>query len=124
MNAWRTPGRVLYDHAEDEFAQLFADALPSRSSSMAREPGPICFESGSVPSDNDFRLDENQRVLPSSPESPQNHPEQSVRSSKSRVWTLPLQNGELLSKCQVFQEQVAARPVELGNQSNQESQLA
>jgi hypothetical protein len=34
----------------------------------------------------------------------------------------PLQNGELLPKCQVFQEQVAARPRELGSQGSQSSQ--
>ena len=31
-------------------------------------------------------------MLPIWPESPQDHPEQFVRSSKSRLWTLPLQD--------------------------------
>ena len=114
-------GRILYDHAKDEFAQLFADKLPSCRSSIAREPGPKRFESGSVPSDNCFRLDENQRVLPSSPQPLQNHPEQSVGRFQLRLRMAPLQNGELLPKCHVFQEQVAARPNELGSQKPQQA---
>ena len=41
----------------------------------------------------------------STPEPPQDHPEQFLRSGKSRLWTPPFQDTELLPQRQVFQEQ-------------------
>jgi hypothetical protein len=38
VNPRRSPGRVLRDHAEDEFAQLLADAFSSRALPVPREP--------------------------------------------------------------------------------------
>jgi hypothetical protein len=47
--------------------------------------------------------------LPSRPKPPQDHPEQLVRSGKPRLRMLLLQNGKLLPKRHIFQEEVAAR---------------
>jgi len=41
MNAWRSQGWVLGDHAEDQFAQFPAYALSSRVVPTPREPRPI-----------------------------------------------------------------------------------
>lgn len=41
MNARRVPGWILRHHAEDEFAKLSADALPTRRNPVSREPRPI-----------------------------------------------------------------------------------
>jgi hypothetical protein len=122
VNAWSTPGRVLCYHAEDEFAQFDADTFPARANSMPRKPCPIDFESGLMPSHNSFRLNQNQRLLPSTPESPQHHPEQSVGNGKSRLWMSLLQDRKLLPKRQVFQQQVAARTDRPNNQNEQELQ--
>jgi hypothetical protein len=75
-----------------------------------------------MPSDNGLRLNENQCLLPSTPERPQDHPEQSVRNSKSRL-RMPLpQNRKLLPKREIFQKQVAARANRFNKQDEQELQ--
>ena len=68
LDARSTPGGILGDHAKDELAQLYADALSPHRDSMSREPRPICFESSSVPSHDGLRLDKNQSLLPFIPE--------------------------------------------------------
>jgi hypothetical protein len=85
VDAGRSPGRVLSDDAEDELAKFRADTLPAWAHTMPRKPGPIRFESGAVPSHNGLRLDENQCLPPSRPESSKHHPEQSVGDSKLRL---------------------------------------
>jgi hypothetical protein len=61
-----------------------------------------------MPPNDCLRLDEDQRLSPSRPEPPQDHPEEFVRMSKSRLRTPSFQDAELLPKSQVFQEQIAA----------------
>ena len=78
VNAWCTPGWVFGNHAEDEFSQFNADALPARVSSMPRKLPPIQLESSPVPAYDCLRLDENQRQPPVRPETPQEYPEQFV----------------------------------------------
>ena len=109
VNARRTPGRILGDHAEDEFAQFPADAFSSRAGPMPRKPRPIQLEPCPMPANDGLRLDEDQRPFPSRPEPPQDDPEQFIGSGKPRLRMSPFQDGKLLPKRQVFQEQVAAR---------------
>jgi hypothetical protein len=85
MNARRTPGRVLGNHAENEIAQFPADTLSSHTDSIPRKPSPIYLESGSVPADDGLRLNQDQHTLPSRPEPPQNHPERFLSSNQSRL---------------------------------------
>ena len=122
MNAWGTPGWILGDHAEDELAQLFADALPARANLMPREPSPIHLESGTVPSHDSLRLNEDQHLPPTRPKPPQHHPEQPVRRSEPRLRMPPLQDRELLPKRKVFQEEVTARTKDVHSQSTQKPQ--
>jgi hypothetical protein len=113
MNPRRSPGSVLSDHAENDLSQFPADAFSSCAGPVPREPGPIQLESGPVPSDNGFRLDQNQGALPPAPEPPQHHPQQFLSSNQSRLGMLPFQDCELLPKSQVFQEQVVATPIRI-----------
>ena len=73
---------------------------------MPREPRPIQFETGTVPTNDGLRLDKDQCLPPAGPEPPQDNPEQSVRSFKSRMWMLLFQNAELLPQRQIFLESV------------------
>jgi len=124
MNAWRTPGWIFNHHAEDEFAQFTADALPACASPMSREPGPVQLEPRAVPSHHGLRLNENQRVFSPQPEASQDYPECLVTRTKPRL-RMPLsQNSELLPKSQVFQEQVAARTKNPVNKNRQKPQQA
>ena len=97
MNARRTPGRVLGDHAEDELTQFPADTLSSRADSMPRKPRPRQLEPCPVPANNCLRLDQDQHPLPSPPEPPQDHPKQFVMSGNPRLRMLLFQNCELLA---------------------------
>ena len=67
-----------------------------------------------MPTNDSLRLNEDQNALPSRPKAPQDHPEQLVRSGKSRLPAPLFQDVQPLPQCQVFQEQVAARANELG----------
>jgi hypothetical protein len=96
------PGRVLVDHAEDEFAQLFGDAFSSQTVAMLRKPRPVQLESRLMPTNNGLRLDEDQRLLPFRPKPPQDNPKQFVRGCKSRLGMSPFQDGELLPKSQIL----------------------
>jgi hypothetical protein len=103
VDARRSPGRVLGNHAEDQVAQFSADRLPSSTNPMPREPRPVQLESGPMPANDGLRLDENQRTLPFRPTPSQDRPEQLVAGRESRLRKFALENAELLSKRQVFQ---------------------
>src|SRR5579859_5822226 len=67
MNTRRTPRRVFSNHAEDEFAQFSADALPSHMGPTPRYPLPIQPEARTMPTNHGFWLDQDQCLLPSRP---------------------------------------------------------
>ena len=69
-----------------------------------------------------LRLNEDQCPLPSRPKPSKHHPEHFVGSGKLRLRVLLFQNGKLLPKGQVFQEEVAARTARLNDQIEQELQ--
>ena len=67
------------------------------------------------------RLDEDQCPVPSRPELPQDYPEQFVRRGQSWLRMPLLQNGELLLKSEILQEQFATRAT--GSKCQDEQQL-
>ena len=122
MNPWRAPGWIVRNHAEDEFAEFNADALPAGANWMSREPGPIRLETGPVPLHNGLRLNENQCLPPAGPEAPQYHPEKSLRNGKSRMRMPPLQDSKLLAESEILQQEIAARRKESDNRNGQKPQ--
>jgi hypothetical protein len=58
MNSWGSPGWVLDYHAEDELAEFLAYTSSADHDMVAREPSPIDFEAGTMPTDNRFWLHE------------------------------------------------------------------
>jgi hypothetical protein len=122
MDSGRTPSPVLGNHAEDEFAQFPADAPSSCPNLMPREPRPISLEPCSMPAHNSFRLDENQRLLPATPNPPQHHPKQLVRTGESRLRMPSPQDRKLLPKRHVFQDQIPARAKETNSQYRKKPQ--
>ena len=107
MNPWRTPGWVLGHHAEDKFAYFPAHTFSARTLPMPRQPGPIELEPRPVPANHGVGLYEDQRMLPSRPETTQDHPKQFVRSGKSRMRMSLPQDRKLLPQSQVFKKQIA-----------------
>jgi len=45
VNPWRTPGRILGNHANDQLAQFLGNAFSSDTGPMPRKPSPIQLES-------------------------------------------------------------------------------
>ncbi len=109
MNARPSPGGVFGYHAEDEFAQFLARRSSPHAGTVPREPFSIQLESGTMPTDDGFRPDEDQCALPFWPEPPQEYPEQLVANSESRLRVPLPQDAELLTQRKVFKEQIAAR---------------
>src|ERR1039457_5114949 len=104
MNAWCTPGRILSHHTKNKLAEFLAHTSSTGSAVMPREPCPIQFESGSMPTNDRLRSHENQRLLPPRPESSQDHPKQFVRSGKPDLRVPSCQRPKLLPKSKIFQE--------------------
>src|ERR1017187_3578499 len=72
----KRPSPPYENHAELIRIQI---SFPRRTrSNFGETQRPIQLESCSVPADNSLRLDEDQCLLPSTPEPSQRHPEQSV----------------------------------------------
>jgi hypothetical protein len=71
-----------------------------RASFMPRAPCPIQLETGSMPTNDCVRLDDDKRALPPRPEPPQHHPKDPIRSSKPWLTAPSLQDSELLSQSQ------------------------
>jgi hypothetical protein len=116
MNAWRTPDRVLSNHAEDQRTRFLVHASSTDLSAMPREPRPVQFEACPMPAHDCIRLDDEKDPLSIGPNPLQHYPKQSIRSGKPRL-RMPLgQDCKLSTKRHVFQEQVAARAKEPSRQ--------
>ncbi len=68
VDARRSPGGVLGDHAEDQYAQFLARWPSPNTGTLPRDPFPIELESGAMPADDRLRLDDEERLLPAGPE--------------------------------------------------------
>jgi len=87
---------------------------------MPRGPRPIQLESRLAPANNSLRMDQNQRLLPSTPDLVQQHPERSFGGNQARLRMSMFQGGELLPKSQITRQKVAARAKESGSQSSRD----
>jgi hypothetical protein len=91
------PGWILGDHAEDEIPNLLGGRSSAR---LLRDPGnqpPIQKETGSMPTNDRFWSDDEERLLPTGPDSPSNYAEDPVERAQARSRTAALQNGKLLA---------------------------
>jgi len=98
VNARRSPGRILENHSQDQFPNLFGSRLPSNGSSNPRYQPPVHSEADPVPAYDGFRCHNDQRLLPSWPESMDSNPEKLVNGVEVRTRASSLQDGKLLAK--------------------------
>src|SRR6516225_10566796 len=102
MDAWRSPSGVLRHHAEDQLPQLLRRRpSPGRFPDSGDQP-PIHAKAGPVPADNSFRSDDDDRLLPSRPQSTEGNPEELVKQIESWPRMTPFQHGQLLSQHEVL----------------------
>ena len=108
MNAGSTPRGVLGNHAEDQVSDLFREPFSTDPLSRSGDEAPVKTEARSMPTNQSFRGDQNERVFPPRPESEGNHPEEFVEHADLWFGVLAFQHGELLPQHQIFQEQASA----------------
>jgi hypothetical protein len=122
VNPWRSPGGVLGNHTEDQLTQFLARRLPTETASFPGDPFPVQLESGAMPTDNRFGLNDKKSPLPSRPESAQGDPEQLVRQGQAASSLLPDNDRKLLSQSHVLKQQIAARTEELRTKNDENAQ--
>ena len=106
MNARCSPGRVLCRHAKDQRADFLAHWLSTANLLRSGEPSPIQAKAGAMPLHDGSRCDQNQRLFPSLPQPPQNHPEELVPGRQSMAGMLSLHREKLLPKSQILQDEI------------------
>jgi hypothetical protein len=96
----------------------------------SRNQSPVQPEADSVPADERFRRDNDERLLPLRPEPTDGNPEKLVQEAEAGPRMSALQNGELLAKNQVLQnyaptatEQTEERSEPEQKQAEHESEL-
>jgi len=70
-----------------------------------------------MPANDSLRLDQHQRLLPSTPEAAGEYPEDSVNRSHPGSGMLALQHGQLLPEGEIFQAQASMRLQTTGKQA-------
>src|SRR5215471_13803788 len=80
VNARRAPGRVLRHHTEDQLPNFRRQFFPADLFSRLRDPTPVQSNSA-MPANDRLRIDQHQRLLPSTPETAGEYPEDSVNRS-------------------------------------------
>src|SRR5258708_18994271 len=61
-----------------------------------------------MPADHSFKAHDDESLLPTGPKPARQNPEDFIERSQSRSWMLSFQDGELLSKNEIFQQKSAA----------------
>jgi hypothetical protein len=106
------------------------EMVRSETLKPSRNQSPVQPEADSVPADERFRRDNDERLLPLRPEPTDGNPEKLVQEAEAAPRMSALQNGELLAKNQVLQnyaptatEQTEERSEPEQKQAEHESEL-
>ena len=124
MNARRSSGWVVGDHPEDEIANFLGGRFSSNRSTGLGNQLPIQAKPGSVPTDDGFRGDQEERLPPTRPKASRNYPEESVEVSKAWTRSAPLQHGQLLTQCQILKEETLSRAKKANQRSDAEFEVS
>ena len=130
VDARRSQSWILGHHSEDQLANFFRSLSSSDRLPHFRNQSPVQPEADSVPADERFRRDNDERLLPLRPEPTDGNPEKLVQEAEAAPRMSALQNGELLAKNQVLQnyaptatEQTEERSEPEQKQAEHESEL-
>ena len=106
MDSRRAPGGILLCHEVDCCADLFVD--PSPTPGNARAKTPVESKSNAVPSYDGFRLDDEERALPSLPERRKSYPEKPVAAHQMWARMLAFEHRKLLAEGKDLQTKIVA----------------
>ena len=76
-----------------------------------------------MPTNNGFRCDDDQRLLPTRPETTSNNPEQPIEATEAGTWTSPFQYDKLLAQGEIFEEKSSTATKEAKEYSQTERQM-
>ncbi|MGA2329390.1 MAG: hypothetical protein ABSH05_24280 [Bryobacteraceae bacterium] len=108
VNAGCAPHRILCFHAPDQLSEVSTDFRSSRPTKPGTEP-PKEAESGPMPSDDGFRLHQNQHFRPVRPKTAQQDPKEPVRLAQPGPRLFPFEDRQLLAKGGGLQAEEVAR---------------
>jgi len=109
VNARRAPGWVFRHHTEDQLPNLRGKFFPAELFPHSRDQAPVQSKSGAMPATDRLRIDEHERLLPSTQETTGEYPEDFVNRSHLGSGMLALQHRQLLSESEILQEQASMR---------------
>ena len=95
MDFGRAPVRIFIGQATDQNANLFGDLRPASAGTGA--PTPVEAESGAMPTDDGFGLDDDKGFGPTGPTATEGNPEDPVQPVQLGPGTLAFEHGELLA---------------------------
>ena len=101
----RSPRGVLNDHPEDPFPKLLRRPSPSDLPPHSGDQPPVHTKTTPVPADDGFRRDQDEGLLPSRPDPPNNHPEEPIEKPETRARMSTLQHDELLTQCEILEKE-------------------
>jgi hypothetical protein len=119
MNPRRTPQRVGLRQSLNQPANLALDRRPPNSSRFTGQTSPVPAKTLPLPAHHRVGMDDEQSLPPVLPHHRDRHPEPAV--SPDQPWTLllALVDGELLTQCKIFQDNVTMTFSEQPNQAKQ-----
>src|ERR1022692_2016732 len=85
VNARRSPGRVLGNHAKNQGSNRFAHRLSTSHSPGSGHPCPVQPKAGTMPTSDGSRRNQDERVPPARPQLAQHDPEELVPRSESAL---------------------------------------
>ena len=94
MNLGRAPIRISVGQAPDQDANLFDDLRAA--SARAGAPAPVEAESGAMPADHGFGLDNDENFGPTGPTTAEGKPEDPVQPVQLGSPPLTFEHGDLL----------------------------
>ena len=123
LDSWGSPERILPRHATDESPHLGID-LRSTDLAEPRLPPPVQPEALPMPTDDRFRLDDDEDGAPIRPEAGQPSPEDPVALPEPRPFRALLQDRDLLPEGEVLGGQLGAISHDVSNQYSKDVKRA
>jgi hypothetical protein len=118
MDAWRTPQGILGGHTADQSLDLRVEGRAT-SGRTARELGPVLAKTTPLPSQDSVRSHDHEGLLPPGPDSGQPDPEEAINSAKGRPRHRSFVHGEVLTRGQILESQLAVAAQEEGEKPKQ-----
>ena len=120
----RSPRWVLNDHTEDQFPDLLRRPFPSNLRPDSGNQPPVHTKTSPVPADCGFGRDQDERLLPSPPDLPSNHPEELIEKPETRARVSTLQRDELLTQSKILEKETSPPAKEAAERSETETDKA